>query len=74
MSIVGNTEPKAQGAFGFNLTWKNISLFTSFQYEWGAQSYNYTLVNDVENADIEFKNVDKRVLTQRWQKPGDITL
>ena len=73
MSIVGNTEPKAQGAFGFNLTWKNISLFTSFQYEWGAQSYNYTLVNDVENADIEFKNVDKRVLTQRWQKPGDIT-
>lgn len=24
-------------------------------------------------ADIEFKNVDKRVLTQRWQKPGDIT-
>lgn len=73
MVIVGNTSPKAQGAFGFNLNWKSISLFTSFNYEWGAQSYNYTLVNDVENADIEFKNVDKRVLTQRWQKPGDIT-
>lgn len=72
MAIVGNTEPKAQGAFGFNLTWKNISLFTSFTYEWGAQSYNYTLVNDVENAEIEYQNVDKRVLTQRWQKPGDI--
>jgi len=29
-------------------------------YEWGAQSYNTTLVNDVENADIENMNVDRR--------------
>ena len=34
--------------------------------------YNSTLVNNVENADIEYSNVDKRVLTQRWEKPGDI--
>ena len=70
--IAGNTEPKAQGAFGFNLSWKNLSFFTSFMYEWGAQSYNTTLVNDVENADIENMNVDRRVLTDRWNKPGDI--
>lgn len=70
--IAGNTEPKAQGAFGFNLSWKNLSLFTSFMYEWGAQSYNTTLVNDVENADVENMNVDRRVLTDRWNQPGDI--
>lgn len=71
--IVGNTEPKAQGAFGLNMSYKNFSLFASFMYEFGGQLYNETLVNDVENADIKFKNVDKRVLTQRWQSPGDIT-
>ena len=71
--IVGNTEPKAQGSFGLNVMYKGFSLFTSFLYEWGAQRYNSTLVNKVENADIESYNVDKRVLSDRWQKPGDIT-
>lgn len=71
--IVGNTEPKLQGAFGMNATYKNVSLFISFIYEYGGQLYNETLVNDVENADIRFKNVDKRVLTARWKKPGDVT-
>lgn len=70
--IVGNTEPKAQGSFGFNAGYRNFSLFVSFMYEWGAQAYNTTLVNNVENADVKRLNVDKRVLTQRWQKPGDI--
>lgn len=69
--IAGNTEPKAQGSFGLNVSYKNLSLFASFMYEWGAQSYNSTLVNDVENADIERKNVDKRVLTDRWKEIGD---
>ena len=34
--------------------------------------YNYTLVERVENIDINY-NVDRRVLLGRWQKPGDIT-
>ena len=29
-------------------------------------------VNRVENADIKGGNVDLRVLTDRWQKPGDV--
>lgn len=70
--ILGNTEPKAQGSFGLNAGFRNFSLFVSFMYEWGAQAYNSTLVENVENANIAYKNVDKRVLTQRWQKPGDI--
>ncbi|WP_099290709.1 SusC/RagA family TonB-linked outer membrane protein [Butyricimonas sp. Marseille-P3923] len=71
--VLGDTEPKASGSFGINATYKNFSLFASFAYEWGKQTYNETLVMNVENADIQGSNVDKRVLTQRWEKPGDIT-
>lgn len=70
--VVGNTEPKFNGAFGVNLTYREWSLFASFLYEWGGQEYNQTLVDRVENAAIERGNVDLRVLTDRWQKPGDV--
>ena len=69
---VGNTEPKFNGSFGLNITYKNWSLFASFLYEWGGQEYNQTLVDNVENANIKTGNVDLRVLTDRWKKPGDI--
>ena len=68
---LGDTEPDAQGSFGFNLRYKNWSLFTSFMYQFGGQEYNTTLVEKVEDADIYRYNADKRVLTDRWQKPGD---
>ena len=71
--VLGNTEPKVQGSFGFNLGYRNSTLFASFLYECGGQAYNQTLVDNVENADIAYSNVDLRVLTDRWQKPGDIT-
>ena len=70
--VLGDSEPKASGSFGLNATYKNFSLFASFGYEWGKQTYNETLIMNVENADIQGSNVDKRVLTQRWEKPGDI--
>ena len=70
--VVGNTEPKLNGSIGLNATYKNWSLFAAFQYEFGGQEYNQTLVDRVENADIANGNVDLRVLTQRWQKPGDV--
>ena len=70
--VVGNTEPKLNGSIGLNATYKNWSLFAAFQYEFGGQEYNQTLVNRVENADIKGGNVDLRVLTDRWQKPGDV--
>ena len=70
--IVGNTEPKVQGAFGFNARWKNFSLFTSFLYRAGGQQYNYTLVNYVEDVNLLNSNADRRVSMMRWQKPGDV--
>lgn len=71
--VIGNTEPKLQGTFGFNMRWKQFSVYSTFMYEFGGQRYNSTLVNKVENAHIQSSNVDRRVLTGRWQKPGDCT-
>lgn len=71
--VVGDSEPDWRGAFGFNLSYKSFFIFTGFLYEYGGDMYNNTLVSKVENANV-YKNVDSRVFTDRWQKPGDITL
>lgn len=70
--VVGDTEPKARGAFGFNFNYRSLFMFTGFIYEFGGDQYNSTLVSKVENANI-YRNVDERVFTDRWQKPGDKT-
>ena len=71
--VIGNEEPKLQGTFGFNMRWKQFTVYSTFMYEFGGQRYNSTLVNKVENAYIQSSNVDRRVLTGRWQNPGDCT-
>lgn len=70
--IIGDEEPAARGTFGFNLTWQRFSLYSTFMYEFGGQRYNNTLADKVEGADITNKNADKRVLTERWNTPGDL--
>ena len=72
-TIIGDTAPKGQSSFGYTLSYKQLSMFASFLYTFGGDAYNNTLVSYVENADIKNDNVDKRVLLDRWQKPGDIT-
>lgn len=73
-SVIGNTAPKGQGSFGMTLAFRRFSVFTSFMYTFGGDAYNHTLVSYVENADIKNSNADRRVLLERWQKPGDITI
>lgn len=68
----GDTEPKLQGSLAFNLNWKGFSFSLAAQYHFGGQVYNKTLVDKVENADLQL-NVDERAFTERWQKPGDVT-
>lgn len=70
---IGNTEPWAQGSFGFNVRFKQFLLYTTFLYEWGGDAYNTTLVQNVENVNLAYYNADRRVLTDRWRQPGDIT-
>lgn len=70
---IGNMEPKAEGFFGSNITYKQFLLSFQFHYRFGGQVFNQTLIDRVENADPRF-NVDSRALTERWQKPGDKAL
>lgn len=71
MVICGDELPDFSGNFGFNYTWKGLSLNCVFRYQFGGQMYNQTLVDLVENADLNY-NVDKRVYDGRWRNPGDI--
>ncbi|PUZ26752.1 TonB-linked outer membrane protein, SusC/RagA family [Chitinophaga costaii] len=67
---VGDNQPKVTGNFGSNLMYKGFSINVSMRTELGGQMYNSTLSDRVENANPVY-NVDIRVLTDRWQKPGD---
>ncbi|RZM25681.1 MAG: SusC/RagA family TonB-linked outer membrane protein [Pedobacter sp.] len=66
----GDTNPKLRGSFGFNAQYKGWGLNCGFTYRVGGQYYNQTLVDRVENVDIQY-NVDRRVFTGTWKNPGD---
>ena len=68
--VCGDTEPKWQGTINTAFQYKGFGANLSFTYRFGGQMYNETLVSKVENADLRY-NADRRVLTERWQKPGD---
>ena len=68
----GDSDPKYRGNFGFTGEYKGVGVSATFSFLTGCEMYNYTLVDRVENIDIN-NNVDRRVLLGRWQKPGDIT-
>lgn len=69
----GQTEPKYRGNFSSLFTYKDLTLNLSFGFHWGGQQYNETLLRKVEvtTSKIQY-NVDKRVLTDRWQNAGDL--
>lgn len=67
---VGNTDSKVEGFFTTSSRYKQFNLQVTFYSRWGGHLYNQTLVDRVENADPRY-NVDDRVLSERWEKPGD---
>jgi len=67
--VCGDELPKFTGTFGFNFDWKGFIINTSFYFRLGGQMYNQTLVDKVEDSDIQY-NVDRRVYTGRWTTPG----
>lgn len=69
---LGDTAPTLSGNFGTNFMWRQFSLAMNFRYSFGAQIYNRTLAFRVEGVDPHI-NADKRVLEERWKKPGDHT-
>jgi TonB-linked SusC/RagA family outer membrane protein len=73
MVVGGHSNPDFQGTFGFSGEYKGIGLSVVARYLGGGQLYNQTLVDRVENVDMNL-NVDKRVLTGRWLVPGQQAL
>jgi TonB-linked SusC/RagA family outer membrane protein len=68
----GEAAADFEGYFGTNIDYKGFIINLSFNYQTGAQVFNRTLLSKVENAEIYY-NADKRVLEERWKKPGEIT-
>ncbi|MFA5849260.1 MAG: SusC/RagA family TonB-linked outer membrane protein [Bacteroidales bacterium] len=70
----GISDPLFRGNVNSMLRYGNFTLNLSFGYHWGGQVYNQTLISKVEvtTTVLGKNNVDKRVYTERWSKPGDI--
>ena len=58
--VLGDEMPKFQGTGGISFEWKGIGGNASFTFQYGAQMYNTTLVQKVENANLS-DNVDARL-------------
>lgn len=72
---LGQKDPEYRGILSSMFNYKGWSLNVSFAFHWGGQIYNSTLRDRVEVTKdvIRYNNVDRRVLSSRWMKPGDIT-
>jgi len=70
----GVLDPMYRGNISSLFRYKNISINVSFGYHWGGVAYNQTLIDRVEvtRTNIINNNVDRRVLTDRWNAPGDV--
>ena len=71
--VCGDTQPKWNGNFGVNGEIKGWGWNITLNYRWGGQIYNTTLIDKVENAQLQY-NVDARVFADRWRNPGDNAL
>jgi hypothetical protein len=70
-TVCGDATATLKGMFGSNLTYKGFTLNIMMSYQYGGQLYNQTLVDKIENVNLNQTNADERVLTERWKKPGD---
>lgn len=71
--VVGVNQPKLFGNMGANYEYKGFSIGVIAQYRTGGQIYNQTLVDKVENAQLNY-NVDRRAYYDSWKQPGDNVL
>lgn len=67
---LGNSNPKAQGGFGFTLRYKRWTLRTSFTYRWDVDVVNSSRMAFENMASF---NNQSRAVNWRWRKEGDIT-
>lgn len=70
---LGVTDPKWNGTFGTTFDYKGFNLNLLFDYRFGGQMYNQTLVDRVENVNPIY-NADRRAYDLGWTTPGDQSL
>ena len=67
---LGNSNPAAQGGFGFTFQYKRLMLKTQFTYRYGVDVVNSARMN-VEN--MYTNNNQSIAVNWRWRKEGDQT-
>ena len=72
LAIVGDTESDIYGNCGISAYVKGFTFALGMNYQFGGQLYNQTLVDKVETANL-YNNVDRRVFSDRWVNPGDVS-
>ncbi len=65
----GVSIPKWNGNFGTNLNHKGFEVGVVFNYQYGGQLYNQTLIDRVESVNPT-ENVDRRAYDLGWTGPG----
>lgn len=72
--LIGDSNPDLTGSFSTSFLWKGFTFGAAFTYRTGGDVFLSTLLDKVENisADERKYNQDRRALTDRWKKPGDI--
>jgi len=70
MVALGDMQPRFNATLNNHLQIKWLKLDFALNIVLGGLQYNTTLADKYENAD-NTKNVDRRALENRWQKPGD---
>lgn len=71
--VVGINQPKVFGNIGASFDYKGFNIGVIGQFKTGGQIYNQTLIDKVENAQLNY-NVDNRAYYASWKKPGDNVL
>ena len=70
---LGDTEPKINSSFSTTISYGNLSVAVGFNWVYGGVAENYTELNRRENLNLTY-NVDRQILEDGWQKPGDHAL
>ena len=72
-TFLADLNPKFQGGFNTNLSWKGIDLGLNFIYKLGSKLYD-AAEKDVDDDGYYWERIrSKRVAENRWTTPGQIT-
>ncbi len=69
-TIIGDPNPDVYGTFGFNLSWKRLTLDALFTYSWGNDAYNALRQQLESGSSIHNQSEAMRL---RWTADGQHT-